>query len=93
LAKFAAETATAQAASGTSLDNTLSELGRRAEGAFVEYQGRVNSIPPASGLNTALSLAPAALDLFRLSGGGPRSAKSARPSAYSLRNPNAVPGQ
>jgi hypothetical protein len=94
LQKYAMETRAAQAASGATLDNTMGELSRRAEGAFVEYQGRVDAVPAPSGLATALSLAPGALDLLRLTGGGPRSASSTRPSPYALgRNPNAVPGR
>jgi hypothetical protein len=89
LAKYAIETGNAQAAAGQSLDNTTSELARRAEGAFVEMQGRIASVPPPSGLASALSLAPGALDLFRLTGGGPRTASASKLG----RNPNAVPGR
>jgi hypothetical protein len=72
LQKYAMETGTAQGAVAASLDNTVGELSRRAEGAFVEYQGRLASVPPPSGLATGLQIAGAGLDLFRLTRGGPR---------------------
>jgi hypothetical protein len=72
LQKYAMETRTAQGAIATSLENTQSELARRAEGAFVEYQGRVAGVPAPSSLATGLQIAGAGLDLFRLTRGGTR---------------------
>jgi hypothetical protein len=72
LQKYAMETRAAQSAVAASLDNTMGELGRRAEGAFVEYQGRLAGVPAPSGLATGLQIAGAGLDLFRLTRGGTR---------------------
>jgi hypothetical protein len=80
LAKFAAETSTAQAATGTSLDNTLSELTRRAEGAGVDFRARLNSVPSPSGLVTGLQIAGAATNFYLSNRGGPRSKSSAKPT-------------
>jgi hypothetical protein len=88
LQKYAMETQAAKAAVGASLTNTQDELARRAEGAFVEYQGRLDAVPAPSGLATGLQIAGAGLDLFRLMGGGPRTS-----AARGSRNPNAVPGR
>jgi hypothetical protein len=75
LQKYAMETRAAQGAVATSLDNTTSELQRRAAGAAVEYQGRLSSEPGPSGLATGLQIGAGALDLLRLTGGGPRSTR------------------
>lgn len=72
LAKYAMETQAAQGATEATLDNTTSELERRAQGAAVEYQGRVASVPPPSGLATGLRLADAGLNLYLGLRGGPR---------------------
>jgi hypothetical protein len=91
LAKFASETSTAQAATGTSLDNTLSELTRRAEGAGVDYRARLSSVSPPSGLVTGLQIAGAGLNLLPFLGGGPRKKSPPKPKLGS--SPNAVPGK
>lgn len=72
LQKYSMETQAAQGAVAASLDNTTSELQRRAKGAFVEYQGRLAGVPQPSGLATGLQIAGAGLDFLRLTRGGPR---------------------
>ena len=76
LNQYAAETSFATGMVDRNLDTTQSQLRRAKEGAFLDYQNRVASVPKPGGTSFALELAGHGLGFLGAIKGGPRSAYS-----------------
>jgi len=72
LAQYAAETSFAQGAVDKSLENTMEEIKRRKASAFLEYQGRLASVPKPSSFATGLEIGGSLLKFAGSRQGGTR---------------------